>query len=55
MENFQSLKTIFHDGQIVTTDPTTCVGKTLLKLIKSYNSNIHDKRNSRLEFTFHSR
>lgn len=44
METFQHLKTIFHDGQIITTDPATCIGKTLLKpILKTWTEDFVDE------------
>lgn len=44
METFQNLKTIFHDGQITTTDPAACIGKTLLKpIIKTWIEDFVDE------------
>lgn len=44
METFQHLKTIFHDGQIITTDPATYIGKTLLKpIVKTWTEDFVDE------------
>lgn len=44
METFQHLKTIFHDGQIIATDPAACIGKTLLKpILKTWTEDFIDE------------